>query len=76
MGDFFATSLTVYDGLIAGGGDGTLNHVLYALTLKTLRESGKESEANQENPSLVKPNITVGTLPVLIYMGWLKKSFP
>ena len=54
----------VYDSVLAGGGDGTLNHVLDALVRKRLRESGQEAVANRENPMLLKPNITVGVLPV------------
>ena len=53
-----------YDSVLAGGGDGTLNHVLDALVRKRLRESGQEAVANRENPMLLKPNITVGVLPV------------
>ena len=53
-----------YDGVLAGGGDGTVNNVIIALNRKVTRIAGKEEDANKENPSLVKPEIAVGTLPV------------
>ena len=51
--------------MLAGGGDGTLGHLVTALAEKTMKAIGKEEEMNRENPTFVKPKITVGTLPVI-----------
>ena len=51
--------------MLAGGGDGTLGHLVTALAEKTMKMAGKEEEINRENPTFVKPKITVGTLPVI-----------
>ena len=53
-----------YDAVLAGGGDGTLGHVLTAVLRKTMKDAGKEEEMNKENPVFVKPTVSVGTLPV------------
>ena len=62
----YISTFTEYDTILAGGGDGTLGHVLTAVLKKTMRSSGREEQMNAENPEFCKPKVTIGTLPVSV----------